>query len=75
MTDANACPTCRQPAVAVCRCPLGDSRCARGHLWHHCPGCGVVVTAPSNHAADTFGDANKCPACRAKPEEKPCPAS
>lgn len=36
------CPTCQGEAVTVCRCVLGDTRCANGHNWHVCKIHGLV---------------------------------
>lgn len=37
------CPTCGEPAASVCRCMLGDTRCANGHNWHECKVHGLVA--------------------------------
>lgn len=31
-----SCPTCSEPAVGRCRCPLAHSWCKSGHEWHLC---------------------------------------
>lgn len=69
MTETNnldQCPACGNPAVAQCRCPLGDRICKFGHDWHVCPSCRHRVEGEGNHALDTDHTSNWCPACRAK---------
>ena len=50
---SNECPTCHEPAVVTCRCPLGDSECKNGHHWHRCPVHGVVLLGAADHGGDT----------------------
>lgn len=43
------CPVCGGAAVVMCRCFVGDSKCASGHEWHYQDGKPVV--GPSPHAS------------------------
>ena len=49
MTDRDPCPTCGEPAVAWCKCPRGDMKCAKGHHWHRCYFHGVLVPTAVGH--------------------------
>lgn len=54
------CPVCGGPAVARCRCPLGDSYCEKRHRWFYCPVHRTKLTGESTHAdGNTF--ACRCP--------------
>lgn len=64
--DLNQCPACGNPAVAQCRCPLGDRNCEFGHAWHVCPSCHGRVDGEGDHAVATDHPANWCRECLSK---------